>query len=512
MTFSAALSSSLNSESIRHLIREDAQEDLCFALWHPSQGATRFSGLVHSLILPLDGEHAVHGNASFQSAYYERALGLAVEKRCGLAFLHSHPARGWQGMSRDDIETESTFAPPTFGATGLPLLGLTAGTDEAWSARFWTRMAPQTYEKQWCASVRVAGERLAVTYDDGQRPRPGFREELTRTVSAWGEDAQADLARLRVGVVGAGSVGSMVAEALARMGIGEIVLMDFDEVKRHNLDRLLHATAEDAERQRPKVEVLARGLRQSATASDFQVTPLEYSIVEEEGYRAALDCDVLFSCVDRPWARNVLNAIAYAHLIPVVDGGIHVAVSRAGTLRSADWRAHVAAPMRPCLECLGQYDPSGVSLESSGWIDDPTYIEGLAADSALKHNENVFAFSMSVASFQVLQFLSLLVLPKSLAPVGAQHYHFVQAELETETGGCRDGCLYPPLAALGDHAPASFVAKHPLAEAAREARRITATQTLSELSQHSLWEKGLSWVLRRFGRRPGSCGTPRGIP
>jgi len=300
MTFSAALTSALNSEATHHLIRKDGQEDLCFALWSPSQGTSRFSGLVQSLILPLDGERAVHGNASFQSAYYERALGLAVERRCGLAFLHSHPAHGWQGMSRDDIETETTYAPPTFGATGLPLLGLTAGTDEAWSARFWTRTAPRTYERQWCESVRVVGERLAVTYEDGQRPRPGFREELTRTVSAWGEDAQADLARLRVGVVGAGSVGSMVAEALARMGVADIILMDFDEVKRHNLDRLLHATSEDAEYRRPKVEVLARGLRQSATASNFRVTPLEYSVVEEAGYRAALDCDVLFSCVDRP--------------------------------------------------------------------------------------------------------------------------------------------------------------------------------------------------------------------
>ncbi len=479
MTFSAALSSSLNSEAIRHLIRDDSQEDLCFALWHPSQGASRYSGIVHSLILPLDGERAVHGNASFCAAYFDRALELAVEKGCGLAFLHSHPAQGWQGMSCDDLDTETIYAPPTFSATGLPLLGLMAGTDEAWSARFWTRTAPRTYERQWCETVRIVGERLTVTYDDGQRPRPGFREELTRTVSAWGEDTQADLARLRVGVVGAGSVGSMVAEALARMGVSEVVIMDFDEVKRHNLDRLLHANAEDAARRRPKVEVLARGLCQSATASPFQVIPLEYSVVEEAGYRAALDCDVLFSCVDRPWPRNLLNAIAYAHLIPVVDGGIHVAVGRTGKLRSADWRAHVVSPTRPCLECLGQYDPSEVSLERSGWMDDPTYIQGMAVDNALRHNENVFAFSMSVASFEIMQFLSLLVIPKGIQSVGPQHYHFIQAELETESKGCRPGCLFPTLEAMGDHAPASFTAHHPVAEAARESRLTVVEDVLT---------------------------------
>jgi tRNA A37 threonylcarbamoyladenosine dehydratase len=41
--------------------------------------------------------------------------------------------------------------------------------------------------------------------------------ELTGiTVSAWGERKQRDLARLRVGIVGGGSVGSFIAEGVAR--------------------------------------------------------------------------------------------------------------------------------------------------------------------------------------------------------------------------------------------------------------------------------------------------------
>ena len=155
----------------------------------------------------------------------------------------------------------------------------------------------------------------------------------------------------------AGSVGSIIAEALARTGFQHVTLIDFDTVEELNLDRLLHAYPRDARMARSKVKVISRAIRRSATATPFTVATVEHSIVEEEGFRAALDCDVLFSCVDRPWPRSVLNYIAYAHLIPVIDGGILVTASRERGLHAADWRAHIASPCRQCLECREQYDP-----------------------------------------------------------------------------------------------------------------------------------------------------------
>jgi predicted dinucleotide-utilizing enzyme len=53
------------------------------------------------------------------------------------------------------------------------------------------------------------------------------------------------LARLTVGIVGLGSVGSIVAETIARMGLERFVLIDYDEVQPHNLDRLLGAAEID---------------------------------------------------------------------------------------------------------------------------------------------------------------------------------------------------------------------------------------------------------------------------
>src|SRR5690349_11176048 len=163
-TYSVAIPAAVHERALAHLLRPDHQEDLCFGIWHPSQGHTRLTGLVKEVILPRDGERRVHGNASFLPAYFERAVADAVRAKGGLVFLHSHLGPGWQDMSSDDVCAEQTHAPQAKGATGLPLLGLTAGTDGAWSARFWEKTAPRTYVRRWCSTVRVVGERLGLTF------------------------------------------------------------------------------------------------------------------------------------------------------------------------------------------------------------------------------------------------------------------------------------------------------------------------------------------------------------
>ena len=301
-------------------------------------------------------------------------------------------------------------------------------------------------------------------------PPPAPRPRLARTISAWGATAQQHLARIHVGVVGVGSVGSIIVEALARTGIERISLIDFDALEEVNLDRTLHGYEEDAEGAVAKAVVAAQWARRSATAATFAVEPFEFSVCEAEGYRVALDCDVLFSCVDRPWPRSVLNFIAYSHLIPVIDGGIHVSRTRAGKMRGADWKAHIAGPSRRCLCCLGQYDPGLVQAEREGHLDDPSYIEHLPTDHPIRANENVFSFSLAAASLEVLQFLSMVVGPAAVHNIGAQTYHMAVGTMDVSTSGCDDGCAFPPLVSRGDRGGHPGTAAHVAAEAARQRR------------------------------------------
>lgn len=446
--YSVAFSSEAESEITKFLIRRDREEDLLFALWTPSHGKHRLTSLIHTPIFPVEGDRQRHGNVSFNPKYFERVCQLALSNKSGIAFLHSHPGPGWQGMSPDDVRAEQKIMGAVAGLTDLPLLGMTLGSDGTWSARIWEHISGKKFERNWCETIRSVGLRLRVSFNDILLPKPQFRDMFHRTSTVWGTANHADIARLRIGIVGLGSVGSMIAEALARMGLKYFVLIDFDEVQRHNLDRLQTASISDIGKL--KVIVAERRIRKIATADKIFVKCVPYSIAEEEGYRNALDCDVLFCCVDRPRARSILNHFAYAHLIPVIDGGIDVRF-KAGEFSGVDWQLQTISPGRPCLDCLNVYNSADVDAEIAGKLDDPTYLRGLPQDHRFKRNENVFPFSANLSSLEILQFIALSTEIAGISDFGVQRYRYNPGIIESDIErNCRPDCEYIKLTGMGD--------------------------------------------------------------
>ena len=375
---SVAMTAGSEEALVRCLDRDDGQEDICLATYRPSTGLTRFSALIRTVVPPASGDRRVHGNATITADYVLRAAAAAQEDDGGLVLLHSHPGgRGWQAMSGPDRDCEASYANLVRELTGLPLVGMTLATgDRTWSARHWDVGVGRSVDCTHCTNVRTVGERLAMSWNDAVRPPPRSRESQKRTVSAWGAVCQADLARRKVLVIGAGSVGLDVLVRLAASGLCELTIMDFDVVEARNLDRLIGASGRDALLRRPKIHVARREATTAATAEGFRIRSSSWSICEPEGLRLALDHDLIFSCVDRNWPRAVLNGLAYSDLIPVIDGGIAIDVFESGEMRNATWRSHVVRPGRPCMGCNGQVDFGAVALEQQGLLDDPEYIEG----------------------------------------------------------------------------------------------------------------------------------------
>ena len=83
---------------------------------------------------------------------------------------------------------------------------------------------------------------------------------LSRSELLIGKESLARLRGMRVAVLGIGGVGSWAAEALARCGVGQLLLVDDDTVCLTNINRQLHATT--ATIGRDKVEVMAERIRE----------------------------------------------------------------------------------------------------------------------------------------------------------------------------------------------------------------------------------------------------------
>jgi molybdopterin-synthase adenylyltransferase len=446
---SVALPREVDRQLIQHFTKDFDQEDLTFAYWRPSPGAERYSAIIYSLNLPSDTERRLQGNVAFTAAYLARVLDECPEGS-GIALLHSHLGPGWQTMSHDDIVAErDRLAGVVSGQTDLPLLGLTWGTDETWSARFWLRTGRNSYQRHWAATVRSVGQRLRLSYNPSLRPPSPTTSAQVATVSVWGEKQQQDLVRTRVGIIGLGSVGSIVAEALSRTGLQQITLIDHDYIEERNLDRTLGALRSDVAAKTPKVEVAKRLIRQSYTADNVEVTSIAKSLLTPEGLQAAMDCDVLICCVDRPLARHILNVLAYAHLIPVIDGGIIAHVNESGSLQHVSWRIHTVGPERACLYCLDALSRSDVGLDQQGLLDSPDYVKGLSkADRERYARRNVFGFSLSVASHEILQLVGLITGNQRIGGAGTQTYHAYPGIMEvSEVNHCKDDCDMAPLLA-----------------------------------------------------------------
>lgn len=134
-------------------------------------------------------------------------------------------------------------------------------------------------------------------------------------ISWWQQEVVRDATVL---VVGAGALGNEVIKNLALMGIGNILIADFDTIEDSNLSRSVLFRASD--RGRRKVDAAAEAAK--ALNPDVNVMAWHGDINYEMGLGVYRHVDAIVGCLDNREARLSINRASWAVNRPWVDGAI----------------------------------------------------------------------------------------------------------------------------------------------------------------------------------------------
>lgn len=185
-------------------------------------------------------------------------------------------------------------------------------------------------------------------------------ERFSRQLSLFGEDGQRRIKETRVGVIGLGGIGSQVVQALAYLGVVQLVLVDDDVVEISNLNRLVGATLSDAEKKTKKVLVAERVIK--AITPHAQIELLPFNLRSEQAIDTLVTCNFLFGCVDTDGARLILTELAAAYEIPLIDCATEI-IPEDQELKDFGGRIIVARPGDFCAICANQIDMEVAKIE-----------------------------------------------------------------------------------------------------------------------------------------------------
>jgi molybdopterin/thiamine biosynthesis adenylyltransferase len=354
-----------------------------------------------------------------------------------LLWAHSHPgAESHVGFSDPDRATHERAHPHMIDMTGgKPVTSLVFGT-EAVAGEVWMP-GGAVAELDHLDVVGARTARLTAS------PRPMGRASarFARQVLMFGAAGQAALRGMTVAVVGAGGGGSLLVQSLAHLGVGHIVIVDFDRVDITNLSRIVGATPRDARRGRLKVDVLRRLVR--TIDPDIEVTTIAGDVTYAEDAAVLLGCDCVFSATDTQFARFAVNAICHQYLIPGAQVGAKVVTGDDSAVQLA-YAMHRPIDLGgACLECGGAIDPETLRREQ---LDDAErraqdYVDAPEAGDIVDPSVitlNSAAVAMAMLDFQ---FAATGMFPVRMR-LGQRVYHASERALRARDARSRPGCRW----------------------------------------------------------------------
>jgi tRNA A37 threonylcarbamoyladenosine dehydratase len=133
----------------------------------------------------------------------------------------------------------------------------------------------------------------------------------------YGAPAFARVSAAHVAIVGIGGVGSWVAEALARSGVGHLTLIDLDHVAESNVNRQVHALGATL----GQAKVLAMAERIAAINPAATVACIDEFVTVENAATIVPPCDAVVDCIDQVAPKAALLAACRARGLVVLASG-----------------------------------------------------------------------------------------------------------------------------------------------------------------------------------------------
>ena len=140
--------------------------------------------------------------------------------------------------------------------------------------------------------------------------------KFSRTEMLIGNEGMEKLANAKVAVFGMGGVGSFVCEGLARSGVGNFVLIDFDKVDESNINRQLIATVKTVGKY--KVDLMKERILQINPDANVEVHK-EFYLEDSQTDIITEDLSYVVDCVDTIMAKIAIVCGCDAVDVPVIS-------------------------------------------------------------------------------------------------------------------------------------------------------------------------------------------------
>ncbi len=137
-----------------------------------------------------------------------------------------------------------------------------------------------------------------------------------RQVELWGEEKQRLLQTKKIAIIGSGGLGSSLAFALGATGVGEIHMVDFDEVSLHNIHRQIAFKMGDEGKNKAKINATIIQERSP------YVKAIAHELHFDEWSKLDIDVDLILDATDNLPTRAEINSYAKKKNLPWVYGSV----------------------------------------------------------------------------------------------------------------------------------------------------------------------------------------------